>query len=204
MTAHATPQAFVAYAPQGPGLRCAMLYFAAGEDLWGWYIGPMGKLLVADYFQVAGFHALREPRYEAVDIAGMHGRWVENRAMCRELARMQEQFARDWLVYGSAGEARAELASYERAGLAAGEVNLRFARLAELSRTLPEWTYTSPAFEPAVLTWLAARWALDYRPAPVAVRQLNGGRSGVIEMNADRFERDARGKSQHTEQLSRR
>ena len=182
MTAHSTPQIFLAYAAQGPGLRCAMFYFAAGEDLFGWFTGPQGARLVADYFQVAGFHALREPRYAA-----------GNRAMCRGLARVQEQFVREWLFYRSAPDARSRLASYERTGLPAGEVNLRFARLAKLTRTLPEWTYESPAFEPAVLYWLAARWPLDYRP-----------RSSVIEMDADRFQRDAGEHRQHAHELLRR
>jgi hypothetical protein len=36
MTTHATPQVFIAYAPVDAGLCCAMFYFAAGDDLWGW------------------------------------------------------------------------------------------------------------------------------------------------------------------------
>ncbi|HYL25325.1 MAG TPA: hypothetical protein VEV21_13115 [Burkholderiales bacterium] len=180
MIAHSTPQVFVAYAPQGPGLRCAMFYVAAGDDLWGWFTGPQGTLLITDYFRVAGFHALREPRYAVVDIAGLHCGWAEDQAMCGELARLQEQFARDWLFYRSAKGARAELAAYERSGLATGEVNLRFARLASLARTAPDWTYCSAAFEPAVLNWLGERWPLDYRPAAVAVRLLDGAAAAHI------------------------
>ncbi len=173
MPAHATPQLFIAYAPQGPGLRCALLYFAAGEDLWGWLTGPQGELVVSDYFHVAGFHSLREPSYRAVDIAGLHSGWAPDPAMRAELARVQDQFVREWLVYRCAKEARAHLARYDEAGLATGEVNLRFDRLGTLSRSLPDWTYCSPGFEPAVLSWLSYRWPIDYRPASVAVRHLD-------------------------------
>src|SRR4051812_39294472 len=117
MPAHATPQLFIAYAPQGPGLRCALLYFAAGEDLWGWLTGPQGELLVSDYFHVAGFHSLREPSYRAVDIAGLHSGWAPDPAMRAELARVQDQFAREWLVYRCAKEARAHLPRHVEAGL---------------------------------------------------------------------------------------
>lgn len=180
MVGHSTPQVFVAYAPQGPGLRCAMFYFAAGDDLWGWFTGVQGSVLVADYFRVAGFHALREPRFCAVDIAGLNGRWTEDRAICAELARLQEQFVRDWLFYRSARDAPSQLAAYERATLPVGEVNLRFERLGKLTRTLPDWTYCSAAFEPAVLNWLGSRWPLDYRPPAIAVRFLDGAAAAQL------------------------
>ncbi|HET7362952.1 MAG TPA: hypothetical protein VFJ70_05180 [Burkholderiales bacterium] len=180
MIVHSTPQVFFAYAPQGPGLRCAMFYFAAGDDLWGWFTGPQGVLLVSDYFQVAGFHALRKPRYAAVDVAGLHCGWAEDRAMCADLARVQHEFVREWLSYRSARDARAELQAYERAGLATGEVNLRFARLAQFTRAGPDWTCSSAAFEPAVLNWLGGRWSLDYRPPAVAVRLLDGAAAAQL------------------------
>jgi hypothetical protein len=190
---------FLAYAPRGPGLRCAMFYFAAGDDLWGWLTGPNGRLLVAEYFQVAGFHALREPRYTAVDIAGLHCGWSEDRSICAELGRLQDEFVHEWLFYRSGRKARAQLAAYESSGLATGEVNVRFNRLGRLARTPPDWTYYSAAFEPAVLTWLGNRWSLDYRPPAVGVRRLDG--SGVIEPNAERFERDTRKHGRHADEL---
>ena len=173
MVAHAAPQAFLAYAPEGPGLRCAMFYFAAGDDLWGWFTGPRGPLLVADYFRVAGFHALREPRYSAVDIAGL-GAWSDEPSMCRELSRLQSEFAREWLFYRSAREAPVELAHYHARGFATGEVNVRFPRLHRLARMQADWTYCSSGFESAVLRWLAYRWPLDYRPESVTVKALDG------------------------------
>lgn len=164
MLAHSTPQLFLAYAPRGIGLRCALFYFAAGDDLWGWFTGPRGVALVSDYFRAAGFHAAGEPRYVSVDIAGLHLGWADP-AICGELERLQDQFRRDWLFSRSMKDAPAELAAYEGAGLASGEINLRYERLARLARSPADWTYSSADFEPAVLAWLAARWPLDYRPA---------------------------------------
>ena len=33
------PECFIAYAPRGGGLLCAVTYFAHGDDVAGWYVG---------------------------------------------------------------------------------------------------------------------------------------------------------------------
>lgn len=113
--------------------------------------------------------------------------------------RLQDEFVHEWLFYRSGRKARAQLATYESSGLATGEVNVRFDRLGRLARTPPDWTYCSAAFEPAVLTWLGNRWSLDYRPPAVGVRRRDG--SGVIEPNAEHFERDTRKHGRHADEL---
>ena len=159
-----TPNIFVAYAPRGAGLRCALAYLASGRDVYGWYTGPRDDASVAaQYFLIEDFYTNRPARDAAVDGGDLHSAWALDEARRHELARMQELFAREWLLYRGDARAAAELASYAKAELATGEVNLRFERIAKLSTLQPNWTYYSPGFERSVLRHLAKRWALEYR-----------------------------------------
>jgi hypothetical protein len=159
-----TPHVFVSYAPRGAGLRCATAYLAGERDVYGWYTGPGDDTrFTAGFFLIEDFYTLRPAHYEAVEHGELHSRWALDEARRHELARMQEAFAREWLVYRDDPHAAAELAAYAEAELAAGEVNLRFQRLAKLSTLQPSWTYYSPGFERAVLRFLAKRWPLEYR-----------------------------------------
>ena len=159
-----TPRIFIAYAPRGAGLRCALAYLAAERDVYGWFTGPDDDGGVASVFFVSeDFYTNRPARYEAVDSAQLHSHWSLDEARRHELAQMQEAFAHEWLFYRDDPRAAAELEAYAEAELAAGEVNLRFERLGKLSTLQPNWTYYSPGFERAVLRHLAKRWPLEYR-----------------------------------------
>ncbi len=159
-----TPNIFIAYAPLGAGVRCALAYIASERDVYGWYTGPRADGgIAAEFFLMEGFYSNRPTRYEAVDTAALHSRWSLDEPRRHELAQMQEAFAHEWLVYCDDARALAEAASYAKAELAVGEVNLRFERLARLSTLQPNWTYYSPRFERSVLRHLAKRWSLEYR-----------------------------------------
>jgi hypothetical protein len=159
-----TPNIFIAYAPRGAGLRCALAYLASERDVYGWYTGPRDDTsFAAQYFLMEDFYTKRPARDAAVDQAELHSAWALDEARRHELARMQEAFAREWLVYRDEPRAVAELEAYADAELAAGEVLLRFERLAKLSTLQPNWTYYSPHFERSVLRHLAKRWPLEYR-----------------------------------------
>ena len=159
-----TPKVFIAYAPRGAGLRCALAYFTTERDAYGWFIGTRQDASIGScFFLLEEFYTQRMTRYEAVDQAALHSAWSLDEARRHELARMQEAFAREWLLYRDDPRAAAELEAYSEAELAAGEVNLRFERLAKLSKTQPNWTFYSPGFERAVLRSLAKRWPLEYR-----------------------------------------
>jgi hypothetical protein len=160
-----TPNLFLAYAPRGPGLRCAVAYLRSAHDVYGWFAGPCIDLAVAaEFFLLEGFYAAAAPRYESVPHAGLHGAWSLDEARRHELARLQDLFAREWLFRRDDAAAPLELAAYAEAELAAGgELNVRFARLARFSRLQPNWTYYSPGFEARVLRPLARRWPLEYR-----------------------------------------
>jgi len=166
------PEIFIAYAPRGAGLRCAIAYLSAGNDVFGWYAGPQPDAQPASRcFLLEDYYTKRETRYESVDPADLHAAWSLAEARRHELARMQETFAREWLFYPGDGRVAAERQAYEEAELAAGgPVGLRFERLGKLSRLQPNWTYYTPHFEHSVLRHLAKRWPLEYRPdfAPAA------------------------------------
>ena len=141
-----TPHVFVAYAPLGAGLRCAVAYLAGERDVYGWFTGPDADGgIAARYFLMEDFYSNRPARYEAVEGAALHSRWSLDEARRHELAALQEAFAREWLVYRE------------------GAVDLRLDRLAGLSKLQPNWTWYSPRCERSVLRHLAKRWPLEYR-----------------------------------------
>ena len=159
-----TPNIFIAYAPRGAGLRCALAHLASERDVYGWYTGPrVDGGITAEFFLVEDFYSNRPARYEAVEAAALHSHWSLDEARRHELAQLQEAFGHEWLVYRDDARAAAESASYAKAELAVGEVNLRFERIAKLSTLQPNWTYYSPHFERSVLRHLAKRWPLEYR-----------------------------------------
>lgn len=159
-----TPEIFIAYAPRGAGLRCALAYVEAGADVYGWFTGPRHDTSVAAcYFLLEDFHANAATRYEAVDQTALHSRWSLDESRRHELAAMQEAFAHEWLFHRDEARAAAELGAYAQAELAACDINLRFSRLAKLAKGQPNWAYYSPRFERAVLRHLSGRWPLEYR-----------------------------------------
>jgi hypothetical protein len=160
-----TPNVFLAYAPRGPGLRCAVAYLTSGRDVYGWFTGPRLDLATASsFFLLAGFHSAAEALYEAVDEADLHSAWSLEEPRRHEVARLRDIVAREWLFYRDDPRAGAEFEAYREAELAApGEVNVRFKRLSRFSTLQPNWTYYSPGFEASVLRHLAKRWPLEYR-----------------------------------------
>jgi hypothetical protein len=159
-----TPEIFIAYAPRGAGLRCALACLATERDVYGWFTGPRADAAIAaQYFLAEDFHTTRPARDYFVDQGDLHAGWALDEARRHELARMQEAFAREWLFYRDDPRAPAQLELYAKAELAAGEVNLRFERLAKLHTLQPNWTYYSPRFERSVLRHLGKRWPLEYR-----------------------------------------
>jgi hypothetical protein len=159
-----TPHVFIAYAPRGAGLRCAVAYLAGARDAYGWFAGPRHDgSIAAAYFLLEDCFTNRETRYEAVEQTDLHRAWGLDEARRHELARLQEVFARAWLFYRDAPQAAAELQAYAEAELAAGELNVRFERLAKFSTQQPNWTYYSANFERPVLRSLIKHWPLEYR-----------------------------------------
>ena len=159
-----TPRVFLAYAPRGNGLRCALAYLSDRHDVFGWFTGPDSSGgLVALYFVLEGFYSDREPRYAAARGLDLHTGWLLDQKRCHELASLQDAFAAEWLFYRSDPTAQDELGAYSRAELAIGDANIRFERLNKLSKLQPTWTFYSAAFEHGVVRRLSKRWPLEYR-----------------------------------------
>jgi hypothetical protein len=162
-----TPNAFLAYAPRGIGLRCAVVYLASGRDAYGWYTGPQPDLAIGSrYFLLEDFYSAGPVRHEEVDRAELHSGWSLDEPRRHELARLQEGFAREWLCYRADTWATADFEAYARAELAAGEVSVRFGRLAVFSKLQPNWIYYSRGFQHGVLRQLARSWPLEYAMDP--------------------------------------
>jgi hypothetical protein len=157
-----TPAIFMAYAPRA-GLRCAIAYLTSHRDVYGWYTGGVDGRLESAYFVLEDYYSPGGSRFAAVAEGDLHSGWTAGEARRHELARLQDAFVHEWLVYRAQPEAIAQLDEYARAELAAGDVMVRFERLNRFSKLQPNWTYYSPAFEHGVLQGLAKHWALDYR-----------------------------------------
>jgi hypothetical protein len=173
-----TAEIFIAYAPRGAGLRCALAHLRSERDVYGWFTGPRHDTSVAScYFLLEDYYRASETRYEAVDQAALHSDWSLDEARRHELARMQEVFTHEWLCYRDDPRVAAELEAYAEAELATGELNLRFARLDKLSKLQPNWTFYSPGFERSVLRQLGRHWPLEYHvDEPVEKRRAAGPR----------------------------
>ena len=154
---------FLAYAPRGAGLRCALAYRASNRDAFGWFSGPGDGVLASAYFVLEDIYTTRPATYVAVSEGDLHSTWIRDEARCHALAQMQEAFRREWLFYRSDPGAQEQLAAYAGAELAMGEFGIRFDRLNKLSKLQPNWIYYSRDFERGVLRHLAKRWPLDYR-----------------------------------------
>jgi hypothetical protein len=160
-----TPEYFLAYTPRGAGLRCAIVYLSSKADVYGWFIGPCPDQSIASgYFILQDLHTAGPYRYETVAEADLHSGWLLDESRRLELARAQEIFAAEWLVYPGDPRSEADREEYNRAELAVGEIKVRYDRLARFSKLQPTWTFYSPRFERTVLRRLAKHWPLEYRP----------------------------------------
>lgn len=158
-----TPRIFICYTPRGVGLRCAVVYLPAGNDARGWFIGVGDSGLESAYFVLEDYYTPRVARYIEVRDNDLHSKWTGDEAMCHELAGLQDAFANEWLFNRGETGAVLHLAQYAAGELASGEVNVRYERLARLSKEQPNWTYFSSEFEDGVLETLSRHWPLEYR-----------------------------------------
>jgi hypothetical protein len=173
-----TPQIFVAYSPRGVGLRCAVAYLKDAKNVYGWFTGPRDGLLASAYFLLEGFYAGAGTRFLATESSDAYGGWTwdysserperigpekVDEVLCHRLVHLQDAFVHEWLAYRTDAGAAADLAQYEEAELAIGDVNLRFARLNRLAKLHATWTFYSQDFEASVARYLMRRWPLEYR-----------------------------------------
>jgi len=171
------PQCFLAYAPRGAGLLCALVYYVSGRDVYGWWTGCRGYESLSAYFKLENFYSFDNTVFTATEGSDIYGGWrylysksepkleepiaVEEDAT-HKLDQLQEAFAREWLWFRGDKDAMAEQAEYERAELAVQNANIQYRRLNKLNKEQAVWTFRSHEFDQAVLDYLGPRWPLDY------------------------------------------
>ncbi|HET7597212.1 MAG TPA: hypothetical protein VFK15_09795 [Burkholderiales bacterium] len=171
------PQSFIAYAPRGFGLLCALVYAAHGNDVDGWWIGPVDGAYRPSYFELADYFSPHETAFYTTRGGDLYGGWVCNydarypdleapipvdEALVHALERMQFVFAQEWLTFSEDGDADAEAALYRNAELAHQEVNVKFRKLNRLAKDQPVWIYRSARLDGHLLRRLARNWPLQY------------------------------------------
>jgi hypothetical protein len=171
------PECFIAYAPRGGGLLCAVTYLAYGDDVAGWFIGLRDYAYPSAYFRVERFFSTDAKRFYATSGSDVYGGWRFDYAkskpeidpplaviddLCHRLDRLEDEFAAEWLVFRDDPRFAAEEAAYAAEDLPAGDAVVRHARLAKFDRDKPVWTYYSHGFNDEVLSYMAPRWPLDY------------------------------------------
>jgi len=173
-----TPAVFLAYAPRGAGLLCAVVYWARGEHVTGWWTGSAEGEARSAYFLAENFFGSGNRTLLATQGNDLYGGWHYDFSRsepaladpipcedgpCHDLERLQFQFAHEWLVFAEEGEAAAEQARYAEAELSTGPVLIRHRMLNKFTKGDAVWTYGSPTLDLNIIDFLAARWPLDYR-----------------------------------------
>jgi hypothetical protein len=171
------PESYIAYAPHGPGLECALTYFVDGKDVYGWFIGFKDYAFPSAYFKLENFFSTADTIFYATEGSDVYGGWryVYSRReprldkpvriddeVCHKLDQLQDAFANEWLWLRGDPASRAEADAYERDEIAVQEVNVRHRKLGRFKKESPVWTHESHAVNLDVLDYLATHWPLDY------------------------------------------
>jgi hypothetical protein len=173
-----TPQSFIAYAPFGIGLMCALVYFERDSDVYGWWTGARDSDHHSAYFRLEYFYSTKPTRFYATEGMDLYGGWrylytarepvldkplpVDD-AAAHELDRVQGMFAAEWLVFADDPHAGSEREAYARMGLPLGRAAVRSRRLGRLDESQAVWIHRSRGFDAGVLRFLQQYWPLDYR-----------------------------------------
>lgn len=172
--------AHLAYAPRGAGMLYAVLWFAQGRDVYGWYVGTRDGVDEASYFMLPGYRGPGpDVLYRSLE-DDLYGRWVEvderrheselphpppvPPALCHELSRLQDEFVSNWLFFQGDPGSEAEAQSLNAKGLPVRHANIRASHLGKLQMNPVVWRYDAPGADLKVLELLSRRWPLDEHP----------------------------------------
>ncbi|MBP0632860.1 hypothetical protein J8I34_28145 [Cupriavidus sp. AcVe19-6a] len=175
------PFSYLAYEPKGPGLMCAVMVIVEGENVYGWYTGPVRDKLVAAFFMLEHYYSTHETAlYHSVD-DDVYGEWVLTyppveidagryspvpEPLGHALERAQDAFAADWLFYCDDPAAAADVAWYREHNRPLKRAGIRHGKLNKFEQGQIVWTYASPGMDLNVIDFLRLRWPLDYALAP--------------------------------------
>lgn len=173
-----TPRTFIAYAPYGAGVMCALVYIERGEDVYGWWTGSRDAEFLTAYFKLESYFTSQPTRFYATEGMDLYGGWKYlysarepaldkpvpiNDAIAHELDRLQGMFAAEWLVFEDDPHIESEREAYGRMGLILGHAAVRSKRVGKLDLSQAVWVYRSHDFDLHVLDTLQRYWPLDYR-----------------------------------------
>lgn len=173
------PKTYLAFAPHGPGLMCALLYFLDERSVYGWYIGSRAGEFPARFFMLEDYFSPQETRYYVSAADDVYSGWVHRakggetpldppapvpESLLHELERLQDAFAREWLVYSGDTHADENARAYAEREVAFGAVALRADKLGKLRAGAAVWTYASPGCDLNIVEHLRRHWSLDYQP----------------------------------------
>jgi len=173
------PKTFLAFAPRGPGLMCALFYFSDARSVYGWYTGSRGGEFPARFFMLEDYFTPHETRFYASVAHDVYSDWIRRtkdgetrldppppvpEPLTHELARLQDAFAREWLVYDADAHAAEHATAYAARELSFGPVNIRADKLAKLRTDEAVWTYAAPDCDLNIVGSLRRHWSLDYGP----------------------------------------
>lgn len=172
------PQSFVAYAPRGVGLLCALVYAARNDDVCGWWVGAADGGYQTAFFLLDRYFTRDERAFYATRGGDLYRGWaydyrarpaeldkpvpVED-SLCHELEHIQFVFAQEWLSFAGDADAGQQNASYREAELAHQDVNVKFHRLNKLDKDDLVWTYRSAGLDLNVVKRLMRDWPLECR-----------------------------------------
>lgn len=170
--------AHLAYAPRGAGLLYAVLWFGAGPNIYGWYIGSRDGVHEASYFVLPDYYTVNpDVLYRSLE-NDLHGPWMQvtergeselphpppvPQALCHDLARLQDEFIRHWLFFEGDPDSETQAQALNARELPVRHVNIKAARLGKLRTAPAVWRYDAPGADQNVLVHLSRRWPLDER-----------------------------------------
>ncbi|MBI2312278.1 MAG: hypothetical protein HYU77_07250 [Betaproteobacteria bacterium] len=173
------PRTHIAFAPQGAGLLCALVYLERGDDVYGWFTGARNSDFTNAFFKLQDFYAASGgPVFYATEGMDLYGGWKYEYSVsapelarpipmtddaAHELDRLQDVFTREWLFCEWEPGAAREIQGYRKLKLPVQRINVRTKALNRLDRSDAIWLYRSHDFAAPVLEYLAPRWPLDYR-----------------------------------------
>jgi hypothetical protein len=171
-------EVFLAFAPRGAGLLCALACKEHGQHLAGWFTGMVGYEVRSAYFFLEGFYTRQSTDFWATAGGDLYGGWCFNYEagpqfldppvrvpdeLCHELEQLQDACAAEWLWYADVKSSEQERRAYAGMELACQAVNVRAVKLNKFDRAAAVWTYASPHFDRNVLEYMARHWPLDCR-----------------------------------------
>lgn len=172
-----TPQIFVAFAPRGAGLLCAVIYVVRERDVYGWWIGYKDAAFPSAFFKLENFFSAGPTAFFATEGSDLYGGWKFDYSsdpprlgkpipvdedIAHELDRMQDEFVAEWLFLRGDEGAEDEVAAYRQQELPLQDVSIKARKLHKFNTDDVVWRYYSKDLRGEIIEYLASKWPLDY------------------------------------------